>query len=364
MITHWIALNSVRGLGPVRIKHLIERHATPEAVLNESPERIARTAGVPYAVAAQLASPALMEHAERQLDAARDGGAEVVALDDGRYPLLLKEIFAPPPVLFVKGALDVFSLNALGVVGTRAPTQYGRRAAATIVRELVAANLTVVSGLALGIDSVAHEACLEAGGRTVAVLGCGIDRVYPGSNRGLTERIMDRGGALVSEFPMSLEPLKFNFPRRNRIISGLSAGVLVVEAGRKSGSLITASYALQQGRDVFAVPGSIFSDKSIGTHGLLRSGATPVRSAAEILDAIQVLTSLPAQPGNTAAAFPAQLLNEEECVVLSAIGDSPLRFDQLAESTGTAVTDLFDILLNLELKGAIKQLAGQQFVRM
>ena len=195
------------------------------------------------------------------------------------------------------------------------------------------------------------------------MLGCGIDRVYPGSNRGLAERLMEEGGALVSEFPMSIEPLKFNFPRRNRIISGLSAGVLVVEAGRKSGSLITANYALQQGRDVFTVPGSIFSERSVGTFNLIRSGATPVRGAADIVDTLQVLSSLPAASGCSTVTFPAELLSEEERAILAVINDAPLRFDQIQVITGMAMTSLFDVLLNLELKGAIKQLAGQQFVR-
>jgi DNA processing protein len=257
----------------------------------------------------------------------------------------------------------VFGRHALAVVGTRTPTQYGRQAATVITRQLAEAGVAIVSGLALGIDALAHEACLAAGGRTVAVFGRGIDGVYPPSNRRLAERIVEQGGALVSEFPLGTPPLKHHFPRRNRIISGLAAGVLVVEAGLRSGSLITASYALQQGRDVFAVPGPIFSDKSVGTFNLIKSGATPVRSAADIVEALQVLSHGAAFPGRVAATFPEQLLSEEERGVLSRITDAPLRFDQLVTSSGGAIADLLDILLNLELKGAIRQLAGQQYVR-
>ena len=218
--------------------------------------------------------------------------------------------------------------------------------------------------MALGIDAVAHKACLDNGGSTVAVLGCGVDTMYPASNRALAERIIQKG-AIVSEFPLGTPPLAYNFPRRNRIISGLSAGVIVVEARKKSGSLITAYYAMQQGRDVFAVPGSIFSEKSNGTFNLIKKGGVPVQSAQDILENITVVShSLVRQqePSSVTRISP-DLLNAEEQLVVASLSDIPQRIDQIAENIKKTVADLFSILLNLELKGVVKQIAGQQYIR-
>jgi DNA processing protein len=287
----------------------------------------------------------------------------VLTPGDERFPPLLHEIFAPPPVLFVKGNLDVFSRHAVGIVGTRHPTPYGIRAAGAISRELAQAGIAVVSGLALGIDTAAHQACLEAGGCTIAVLGCGVDVIYPPSNHALADRITEQG-AIVSEFALGTKPLGHHFPRRNRIISGLSAGVLVVEAGEKSGALITANFALQQGREVFALPGPVFSDKSAGTFNLIKSGATPVRSGADILESIQTVRLNSVANQRVSFPFAEDLLSTEERSLLGHLGDAPLRVDELAGASGLPVSALLDALLNLELKGAVRQLAGQQFVRM
>ncbi|MBD3240796.1 MAG: DNA-protecting protein DprA [Chitinivibrionales bacterium] len=362
MSAEWIALNMVEGLGPVRFKHLLDCFGSPDDVLRQPVDRVVQTGGIPRDVAARIKSPALLDQAQRQLDRCRSDGVTLLTLTDPRYPELLREIFAPPPVLFIKGDLGVFTRNAFAVVGTRAPTGYGRRATSSITRDLTASGLCIVSGLALGIDAVAHQTALDAGGSTIAVLGCGIDFVYPSTNRALAARILERG-ALVSEFPLGSRPLRYNFPRRNRIISGLSAGVLVVEAGQRSGSLITASYALQQGRDVFAVPGPIFSDKSEGTFNLIRSGATPVRAGDEIVEAIRTLTHSAAPAGQIASEFPVELLTDAERTVLENLSDTPLRFDQLGDTLECPITELHSILLTLELKGAIRQLPGQQFVR-
>ena len=251
-----LALNSIQGLGPVRVKALIQHYGSPLSLFE--PE--GRAALVQWAGAFSNNSidpPSLLESAERQLDKASAQGITVLTWDHGAYPPLLREIYAPPPVLFVKGKLESFTKHACGVVGTRKPTQYGRSAAALIVKQLVEKKIVIVSGLAHGIDTVAHQTCLDNGGVTIAVLGGGVDTVYPAANKKLAERIAETG-ALVSEFDLGTEPEGYHFPRRNRMISGLSVGVLVVEAPKKSGSLITANYALQQGRDVFAVPGSIF----------------------------------------------------------------------------------------------------------
>jgi DNA processing protein len=360
----WIALNSVKGLGPVRIKQLLGRYGTPERVLEQSASRLADEGLVPMAVARQLGDPGLLDEADRQIAQARACGARILTLAMEEYPPLLREIFAPPPVLFVRGSLSAFAGHAVAVVGTRRPTRYGERAAQFLGRELARHHLTVVSGLALGIDAIAHRACVDSDAATVAVLGSGIDTITPSTNRRLGERIIECG-AIVSEFPPGTPAEPYNFPRRNRIISGLSAGVIVVEAGRRSGALITAHYALQQGREVFAVPGSIFAEQGRGTLELIRNGATPVGGVREVVEAIEVVAAplRAATPSPLTRPAP-ELLSAGEREVLERITDRPARMDQIAEKSGRLVAELFDILLNLELKGLVRQVAGQQFVRM
>jgi DNA processing protein len=365
-ITALLALNSVNGLGPVRIKALIEKYGSATSLF----ERKGRAALVQAATVFSgeaVDPPALLDAAAGLLSKSESLGISVLTWDHDAYPPLLREIYAPPPVLFVKGKLDSFAGHACAVVGTRGASQYGRNAAAHIVKKLVEKRVTIVSGLALGIDTIAHQTCLDCGGVTIAVLGCGLDTVYPAANRDLAERIAE-SGALVSEFDLGSRPEAYHFPRRNRIIAGLSAGVLVVEAPEKSGSLITAGYALQQGRDVFAVPGSIFSNASAGTFNLLKSGAIPVRSGDDILDNMTHL-SMPGVahakvPGREAAPSMAlELLSPDEHRVADVLSAEPLRLDVIAEKAGREVSQLFDILLTLELKGIIRQVAGQQYVR-
>jgi DNA processing protein len=362
-----LALNSVKGLGPVRIRALIDQYGSPNSLFEaEGRGALAQWTG---AFSEETAEPrALLDSAEKRLMENERLGIAVLTWDDSGYPPLLREIYAPPPVLFVKGKTESFTQHACGVVGTRRLTQYGRSAAAAIVKQLVEKQIAIVSGLALGIDTAAHQACLDSGGTTIAVLGSGLDRIYPAANKNLAERIAETG-ALVSEFDLGTQPETFHFPRRNRIISGLSAGVLVVEAPEKSGSLITANYALQQGRDVFAVPGSIFSEASNGTFNLLKNGAIPVKSGADICDNIAHLhlagVSV-AGPGSNGLklSMPLDLLSSAEKLVLDAISDGSERLDTIAEKSGKPVFDLFPLLLNLELKGAIRQVAGQRFVRV
>ncbi|HMD69247.1 MAG TPA: DNA-processing protein DprA [Chitinivibrionales bacterium] len=362
-----LALNSVNGLGPVRIKALIGRFGSPLSLFEREGRAALVQAASAFSGGDAVDPPALLDAAQEQLMRAESLGIMVLTWDHDAYPPLLREIYAPPPVLFVKGKLDSFTGHACAVVGTRGASQYGRNAAAHIVKKLVEKRVAVVSGLALGIDTVAHTTCLDCGGVTIAVLGCGLDTVYPAANRELSERIAE-SGALVSEFDLGSLPEAYHFPRRNRIIAGLSAGVLVVEAPERSGSLITAGYALQQGRDVFAVPGSIFSNASAGTFNLLRSGAIPVRSGDDILDNMTHLSMPGVAPGKVpgreaAPSMPLELLSPDEQNVASVLSAEPLRLDAIAEKAGRAVSQLFDILLSLELKGVIRQVAGQQYVR-
>ncbi len=365
----WLALNSIKGLGPVRVNTLVKQYGSAAALFHRDSFADIKQWAAHAAVAAELEKPEILfAKAQAKIDAAAAQGIIVLTQADDEYPPLLREIDAPPPVLYVKGKLDCFSRHCIGMVGTRRPTSYGKGVAASIAKQLVENKITIVSGLALGIDTVSHRACLDNNGTTIAVLGCGLDRIYPPSNKHLAEEIV-KTGALVSEFDCGTLPETYNFPRRNRVISGLSAGVLVVEAPRRSGSLITANYALVQGRDVFAVPGPINSEMSDGTFDLIKNGAVPVQSGADILENIReihlktIMASAEAHSLEIRHTMPLPLLTEQERKLYDHIASEPRRLDTLAERAGTSVADLFDVLLNLELKGMIRQVAGQQFVR-
>jgi len=368
MREYWIALNSIDGLGPARIRRLLECFGTPQAAFSAPPALLLDQKLIPPSSVKDFQQPErFLDGARAQIEACAASGVAVLTLDDADYPVYLREIYAPAPVLYVKGDLSVLKNHALGIVGTRSPTRYGIDCTRLLTAELCS-RAVIVSGLARGIDTVAHEHCLECGGKTVAVLGCGIDRIYPPQNRGLAERVCENG-ALVSEFPPGTIPEAYNFPRRNRVISGISCGVIVVEAGEKSGALITADYALQQNRVVFAVPGPITSPMSAGTFRLIRDGAVPVRSASDIFEHISSVTFAPAlsaQPGKIRSEqppAPAPELAGNEAAVWGALSDDPKRVDDIAEICGVEIPLLFGVLLSLELKGLISQLGGQQFRR-
>ena len=366
MPLEWIALNSVKGLGPIRIQRLVEHYGSAAEVFRKSAGELARSGLVPEACIPELSSKNLLVEAEKQRMSAEKAHAAVLTLASPEYPPYLKEIFGPPPVIFVRGDCSVFTLHAVAIVGTRKPTPYGQTVTPSITRELIERGLVIVSGLAMGIDTIAHRTCCEHNGRTIAVLGCGIDQIYPNTALPLAKKICDGGGAVVSEFPMGTRPEPFLFPRRNRIISGLSAGVVVIEGGEKSGSLITAHYALQQGRDVFAVPGPISSSMSSGPFNLIKQGAIPARSGREIAESLSLIE----HPNLRAAAStghvvssPLDLLPETERAVYDALSDTPLRMDELSDACGRPVMELFDLLLNLELKGLARQMSGGRYVR-
>lgn len=364
MPLHWIALNGVRGLGPVRIKQLLELYGSPEQVFRQSVSRLSRQAGISEAVAKQINDPELFRNAENQLRHAHQHDVEILTLDNQLYPGLLREIFAPPPVLYAKGCLNCFDAPTVAVVGTRKPSSYGYQATSYMVSELIRNRITIVSGLALGIDTCAHQKCVDNDSPTIAVLGCGIDRIYPATNKALAETIVEKG-AILSEFPLGTAPESFNFPRRNRIISGMSSGTLVVEAGRKSGALITADYANQQGRDVYAIPGSIFSERSAGTNALIKSGAIPVRSAQDIIETMTTLSLFnPERKKSASSSHVQEFSNEAESLVFQHLTEDGVRLDQLCESTGKSISNLMNTLLNMELRGIIRQLPGQLFVRV
>ncbi|MDR2592347.1 MAG: DNA-processing protein DprA [Chitinispirillales bacterium] len=364
MHKYWIALNNIPGLGPTRIKRLVDAFGSPECAL---------TAPLPLLLDKKLVPPKsadafrdtgkLLDEAEAQIERCRRADVSVLIQADGGYPVYLKEIYAPPPVLYVRGDLSALSAHALAVVGTRKPTNYGVTCTRALVAELCK-SAVIVSGLAVGVDTAAHERCLELGGKTVAVLGCGIDRVYPPENKGLAKRVCEHG-ALVSEFPPGTIPESYNFPRRNRVISGVSCGVIVVEAGERSGALITAEYALEQNRVVFAVPGPIDSPMSMGTFKLIKDGAVPIKSAADVFEHISSVSFAPllTAPHHGIRSEPPPALPENEITVWDALSNEPQRVDAISEASGVDIPQLLAILLSLELKGFVTQMGGQQFRR-
>jgi len=361
----WVALNSVQRLGPATFDKLVERFGSPEAVLDQSAYQLEQ-AGLASDLVRKITDPETMKIAEKQLKMAHDVGGVVLTRKDNEYPACLREIFAAPPVLYARGDTEILQKHAVAIVGARSPTVYGKHATKKIAGELAEQHLVVVSGLARGIDAIAHEATIDAGGKTVAVLGSGIDKVFPVSNRALGERII-KNGCIISEFPLGVPPEPFNFPRRNRIISGCSSAVVVVEAGEKSGSLITARYALQQGREVCAVPGPINSAMSRGTFNLIRDGAQPVRSGKELAESLKVV-SFPRMPFSvtpsvTSVEVPETIFTQDERNVYDALTIEPQRIDAIAELNGMDMAELFVILLNLELKGVVQQCSGQRFVK-
>lgn len=318
-------------------------------------------------MAGKLASPccsaAARERARRELGLLAERNIALVCPDDSRYPALLRTIADPPALLYCKGDLECLARPAVAVVGSRAASTYGRRIAFELAGELARRGICVVSGMALGIDGEAHRGALAAGGSTIGVLGCGIDVVYP-RRHGQLYREMEARGLLVSEYALGDRPEGFRFPERNRIISGLALGVVVVEAGIQSGSLITARLALEQGREVFAVPGRVDSAKSRGAHRLLQEGAKLVQGADDIFEELYLLQTAGGTADQAAAAPSAAPESGDEQLLLSCLDVYPATIDELVRESGLRQADVFDLLLRLELKGMVRQLPGQQYERL
>ncbi|XOF32408.1 MAG: DNA-processing protein DprA [Candidatus Electrothrix sp. YB6] len=377
-IREWLTLVFLPGLGSVQIRRLLAAFGAPSRVLAAG-RSVAEVPGIGKRLAAVFSSPAQLDkarcRAEQEYARVRAGNFHLLCCDDPLYPTALQHIHNPPVLLYCQGDLACLQHPAVAVVGSRTPTEYGRRISAMLARQLVSAGVTVVSGLAVGIDGQAHIGALEAGGRTIAVLGCGLDVVYPGCHARMYKKIREQG-LLLSEYPLGTRPHRFHFPERNRIISGLSQGVVIVEAAARSGALITARLALEQNREVFAVPGSIESPKSEGPHGLLRQGATLVRSVDDILQELPPValassagqSAADTRSGNSTAvqqevpAIPEDL-PEAEKTLLSSLGTAPVDIEQLTEQTELPLNTLHGLLLGLELKGLICQLPGQQYIR-
>jgi len=359
----WFHLKSVPGIGNHLFKRLIERFGSPQAALEAASDELLAVEGVNPRVVAALRAQSLPPQAAAEIESALSRGYRILVLNDAEYPALLREIPDPPPLLYVRGALQPGE-RCVAVVGSRNATGYGITAARQLCAELAQLGLTVVSGMALGIDTAAHEGALGVRGRTVAVLGSGLNRIYPPENRRLSERIA-ASGAVVSEFALDNGPEAHHFPVRNRIISGMCGGTVVVEASRQSGSLITARLAAEQNREVFAVPGSVQSFKSMGTHTLIKQGAKLVENAQDILCELgQFLggAAAPDGPRGGSARIEARCgLSVEEARVFRALGPYPLHIDELVRRLAIDAGKLSGILLQLELKGAAQQLPGKLF---
>lgn len=365
-IKDWLTLVSLPGLGCALVHRLLAVFSTPGAVLAAG-KAVARVDGVGRKVTSTFVDRNALARArawaEQEFERACAHGVVLLCPADSRYPDLLQSIHDPPVLLYVQGSISCLQKPTVAIIGSRAATSYGKRISGLLARELARQGIVVVSGLAAGIDGYAHSGCLDGGGETVAVLGCGVDVVYPRSHAALYRQIAEQG-LLVSEYPLGTPPDGFRFPARNRIISGLSLGVIVVEATGRSGSLITARLALDQGREVFAVPGRIDSKKSEGAHRLIQQGAHLVQSVRDVMEELELAVSMHQVESNPEVGAVSEELSASEKQLLDCIESYPVDIDELARKSGMPPGMLHDLLLRLELKGSIRQLPGQQYERV
>jgi DNA processing protein len=361
-LRYWLALLFAKDIGPATAKRLLAAFGSPEAIFRASLRSLTRVDGVGETRARQIADFQAWDRIERELSAIAAIQADIILYPDPDYPESLRPYDDAPLVLYKKGSLADTDRYAVAIVGSRLMSEYGRKAADLMARGLAEKGITVVSGLARGIDTAAHRGALAAGGRTIAVLGCGIDRPYPPENRALFSEIA-ANGCLISEFPVGTPPVRENFPRRNRIISGLALGVLIVEAAQGSGSLITADYALDQNKDVFAIPGPISSANAKGTNQLIQKGAKLVGRVEDILEELAPkLRGMLRESGSSPAAPGLKLeITQEEHAICTVLGDDPKHVDLIARETGVPPSRLSAILLSLEIKGVIRQHDGKRF---
>lgn len=354
----WLGFHLTKGIGPQRFQRLLDAFGDLDRAWDAPPGDLER-AGLGEALRANLAMTKRTWDLDRELARVDAAGVTLLTWDDAAYPARLRQIDGAPPVLYVKGALAEADDLALGIVGTRRATAYGREVTTRLAGELAAAGLTIVSGLAKGIDACAHDAALRAGGRTLAFLGSGVDVIYPAEHRALAARIANGGqGALISEHHLGVQPDAPNFPARNRLIAGISLGVLVTEAPKRSGALITTDFALEQGRDIFAVPGSILSPNSAGPNDLLKEGAKPVTCVDDVLTELNLARR--EVQAETRRALPE---NEDERAILRLLGDGPAHIDDLGRASGLPASALGSLLMMLELKGLVRQVGAGQYIR-
>ena len=357
----WIAFGRVKGLGGVSFKKLAAHFADPTQVFSASAKELRQVQSLDEAVIDGLMNFSEWHQVETEVRRVREAGVTIVPFTDANYPARLRMIADPPPLLYVKGEIRPDDEKAVGVVGSRSASDYGRRVARDLCRGLAALGFTVVSGMARGIDGAAHETALRFGARTIAVLGSGVDRAYPPEHATLYQRITE-SGAVISELPLGTRPMTFNFPARNRLISGLSLGVVVVEATERSGSLITAALAVEQGREVFAVPGEVGSSRSRGAHRLIRQGAKLVETVDDIIEEIAPqLLSRPGEPAREPQRMLPQGASAEVRKIFALLQGRSLQIDEVIEGSGFSPAKTSEILLDLELQGYLRQLPGKRY---
>lgn len=373
-ILHWLALGLTPGLGPTRVRRLVEHFGSVAAVFQASLTELEATGML--AISAQaIATGKAQELAQEELGKAAAAGAQIITLDDAAYPAQLKQIYDPPPQLYVKGCADALARPGIAMVGTRHPTPYGIGMAERLAADLAGHGLVIFSGMARGVDTASHRGALTGKGCTVAVFGTGIDVPYPKENTRLSEQILASGGALISEFPVGTFPAPQNFPIRNRIISGIAIGVLVVEAAEYSGTRITARCALEQGRDVFAVPGNVTNKNSWGPNTLIKQGAKLVATWEDVLEELPEnirLALIPAagdesQGAETASLFAndPKLSPHESRIYRLLKADEAMQVDEIVERLEPELSssEIFAALFELELAGKVRQLPGKNFVK-
>ncbi len=367
-LKYWLAWNKVKTIGPIRFYKLIKNFNSLEEAWNKAhkPDEIIRVLGIGRNAWDKIRQEKEKINPEEELNILQKSNINTITILEKDYPVMLKNIYNPPPIIYYKGDLisSLHQKKGFAIVGSRKSTYYGRKVAREIAAELSSYGFVIVSGLARGIDTNAHLGSLDSDGETIAVLGCSVDRIYPPENNKLANQIMENG-AIISEFPLNTQPEKSNFPRRNRIISGLTIGTLVVEAAERSGALITADFALEQGRDVFAIPGNIHSFQSKGCHNLIKQGAKLVNCAQDILeeftDASELFQSKFTKKENGQYLVE---LNENEKKLLKHISIEPLHIDELAELANIPYNEFNEVLLMLELKNLIKEIEGKRYIRI
>jgi DNA processing protein len=355
----WLALTRIKGLGCISFKKLASHFADPTQALSATAAELSAIEGIDRNVVDGLLAFTQWDEVEQEVQRASQAGVKIIPFGSGIYPARLRSIADPPPCLYVKGEIRQEDDKAVAVIGTRSASHYGRRVARDLCRGLASLGFTVISGMARGIDGVAHDAALNSGGRTIAVLGSGVDRAYPPEHQKLYHRISENG-AVISELPLGAAPLAFNFPARNRLISGLSAGVVVVEATEKSGSLITAAVALEQGREVFAVPGEVGSSRSRGGHRLIRQGAKLVENVDDILEEIAPQLVAPNRQSAALRTLPVDAQPETR-KIFDLLQERSLHIDEVIEASGFSTSRVSQILLELELQGFLRQLPGNRY---
>jgi DNA processing protein len=365
-LTYLFLLNSIEGLGPTKILNLIHKFETPNNIFECSFNQLIKVEGINKNLAERIlsAKPKVssnFDSYQKELDKINNNNCEVITYFDDDYPKILRNIYYPPIILYLKGSIEDIDSNAIAIVGTRTPTQYGKMAAEKFSRELCAQKITVISGLARGIDSVAHRAALKSGGRTIAVIGSGLDVIYPPENKNIFEEIVG-SGAVISEYSLGTKPDAQNFPKRNRIISGLSLGSLIIETKMSGGALLTAKYALDQNREVFALPGNINQKQSEGTNILIQRGeAKLVTKSEDILEELKLKLKPEIGVNIPKPSFNLNIFEEKVLEILNSEG---IHIDVISDRSGLNTSDCLVNLLSLEFKGAVRQLPGKVFAKV